>query len=160
MFSDKNNPINQYLVKLSWMWTLIFLVPAVLVTPISLGWAWETTVSHLGRVAVGHVVWYSVTSLIVLLDDTVGECTETAISSARACVDKGHEWTGFDISGYVFLLSYCIFVITEEASSLRPAFWREFGGNGQTTESEWNVIITPSSNLPCQHWRPMGQFLC
>ncbi len=133
VFSNKNNPVNQYLVKLSWMWTLTFLIPTVLITAVDSSSIWEAAVGHFGRIFVGHNVWFGVTSLIDLLDNTLGECSEGTISSAKSCIRGGHEWSGFDISGHVFLLSYCIFVITEEAASLRPEVWREVGATGCQT---------------------------
>ena len=128
-FSDKTNPINQYLVKLSWLWTLLWLVITVSITSaLYSGLNWRAMLRHLARILISHIIWFSVTSLIVILDSYVGRCDEEAITDYRMCKKGGHTWTGFDISGHIFLLSYCIFVISEEAANIKLEVWNEYNG--------------------------------
>ena len=68
----------------------------------------------------------TVTSLIVLLDSIVGICAVDDITDRSVCIKSGHVWTGFDISGHVFLLSYCIYVITEESANIKLEVWYEY----------------------------------
>lgn len=42
------------------------------------------------------------------------------------CIRGGHSWLGFDISGHVFLLTYCIYVITEECANIKLEVWYEY----------------------------------
>lgn len=125
--SDKHNPVNKYLAKFSWLWTLLWLVPTVSCTgALYSALALRGFLSHLSRIAVGHAMWYSVTSFIQYVDNYAGSCSLGGISNARACRRDGHEWNGFDISGHIFLLSYCVFVITEEAANIKLEVWNEY----------------------------------
>lgn len=124
VFSKKNNFINSYFAKFSWAWTLIWLSLTVsIMGALYSALKVEVLLRHLGRVAVGHVIWFSVTSLIELLDNYTGVCTEKGVLSAKMCRRGGHAWTGFDISGHIFLLSYCVFMVTEEAANIKLEVW-------------------------------------
>ncbi len=146
-FSDKYNPINQYLVKFSWFWTLMWLL-VVMTTTSALysGLVLSVCIRHLGRVVTSHFIWFSVTSLIEMLDNSVGECTSENILSQKACTKEGHHWSGFDISGHIFLLTYCVLVITEEAVNIKLELWREFEG---TLSLEHRVV---SKNPRLKPW--------
>ena len=138
VFSDKYNPVNKYLVKFSWLWTCMWMLIAVSVTSaLYSALTFKVILRHLGRVAVSHTVWYSTTTLIELLDNSVGTCSKESITSAKACTRGGHEWTGFDISGHIFLLSYCVFVITEEAANVSDEVWQGYNG---TVENQQRVL--------------------
>lgn len=127
VFSDKYNPINKYLVKFSWFWTAMWMFTTISITSaLYSAFVVRDVLKHLGRIAVGHVVWYTVTAVIEALDNRVGECSMEGVFTAKACVRGGYEWAGFDISGHIFLLSYCIFVITEEASNIRMEVWQQY----------------------------------
>lgn len=126
VFSRRGNPINRYLVKLSWMWTLIFLIPAVSISSVLYSATYRTALRHMGRVAVGHVTWYCTTWLIDSVDNGLGTCSVGGIKTAKSCVTSGHEWSGFDISGHIFMLFYCIFLITEEVYNISKAVWGRY----------------------------------
>lgn len=145
LFSDKYNPVNKYLVKFSWFWTCMWMFVTVSITSaLYTAFTFKVVLRHLGRIAVSHVVWYSVTTMIEVLDNLVGECTMEEIISAKACVRSGHKWTGFDISGHIFLLSYCVFIITEEAANIGAEVWQRYNG---TLEIERKVLSKSGEEL-------------
>lgn len=122
-FSDTNNPINQYYVKYVWGWTLLLLIPILIVT--TRGLQLSETICHFGRVLVNHVIWYGMTSFFVWLRTRVGgECSNETLSDRKTCLSSGFEWFEFDISGHVFLLSFCVLVLSEEIAPLRSLVWR------------------------------------
>ena len=126
-FSDRHNPVNVYLVKYSWGWTLLIITPAaILSSSLYNGLNITNIFRHLSRLVVSHVIWFSVTSLIVLLDSSVGSCAVNEVTGRHECLKKGHLWLGFDISGHVFLLTYCIYVISEECANIKLEIWYEF----------------------------------
>ena len=126
LFSSKNNPLNQYMVKLSWMWTLLFLLAAVTTTaPLYSALEWKMT-RHFLRVGVGHFIWYFGTHAITLLETSAGKCSEEEFTTRSTCTRAGYVWVGLDISGHAFLLTYCILVITEEAANIKLELWELF----------------------------------
>lgn len=145
VFSDKNNPINKYLVKFSWFWTAMWMFVTIAITAtLYTAFSWRAILRHLSRIAVGHVVWYCVTTAIEILDNRVGECSMEGISTSKACVRGGYEWVGFDVSGHVFLLSYCVFVITEEAFNIKAEIWQQYD---VTLETERKVLSKSGKEL-------------
>lgn len=128
--SDRQNPLNVYLVKLSWGWTLICVMPTVLVTSfLYSGLTFQVILRHFGRLGVAHLIWMSITSLFVLIDGYTGVCSDNeAISERSECIKRGYHWAGFDISGHIFLLTYCIYVITEECANIKLEIWDEYEG--------------------------------
>jgi len=126
-FSDKMNPLNLYMVKFSWGWTMLCILPAVLFSSfLYSGFQWDMIVKHFGRVVVAHVIWMTVTTLFVVLDSATGVCTSEGISERLVCLRGGHRWVGFDISGHIFLLTYCIYVLTEECANIQLEVWYEY----------------------------------
>ena len=126
-FSDKDNFLNVYLVKWSWGWTLLCVVPTVVVISVLYtGANLSGMLRHCARLGVGHLLWFTVTSLFNLVNKSYGECSDDEFSSYTVCLDHGEDWDGFDISGHVFLLTYCILVITEEVSTVEPELWRKY----------------------------------
>ena len=103
--SDKDNIFNVYLAKFSWLWTILFLFPTLtIITPLYTGFVFSDTLRHLSRLAVAHAVWYFTTSFMATLSKHVR----------------------LDISGHVFLLTYCVLIITEEAVNVKVEVWKEF----------------------------------
>ena len=143
-FSSKTNPVNRYMAKFSWMWTLMWMVASISLPLFLLPLRTRTNflplrdlLRHFGRAAVGHAVWYGVTTLIVVVENLSGDCSDETIATARACLRGGHAWSGYDISGHVFLLSYCVFVITEEAANVRAEdYWHTNEASERLAASE------------------------
>ena len=127
--SDRHNPLNIYLVKLSWGWTLICIVPTILITSfLYSGLNFRVILRHFGRLGVAHLIWMCITSLFVLIDSYTGVCSNEEILKRSECIKQGHRWIGFDISGHIFLLTYCIYVITEECANIKLEVWGEYDG--------------------------------
>ena len=127
-FSDRHNPMNVYLMKMSWGWTLICIVPTVLITSfLYSGFNFRVILRHFARIGIAHLVWMSVTTLFVVVDSYTGVCAENEdILERSECIKRGHYWAGFDISGHVFLLTYYIYVITEECANIKLEVWDEY----------------------------------
>ena len=105
LLSDPRNPFNRYLAKFSWGWTLLCVLPANAVcAALYCALDWRAAAGHVSRVAVAHVIWYGTTHGF----------------------DRFILPLGLDISGHIFLLSYCVWVLTEECSGVRLEVWREF----------------------------------
>lgn len=122
--SDGNSRLNLYMAKYSWGWTLMCLVPTVMFTSfLYTGMRWTMVLKHFARVAVSHVIWFILTTSFVLLDEVVGTCNGNENSGRSECKRDGHMWEGFDISGHIFLLTYCILVLTEETAGIRWEVW-------------------------------------
>lgn len=127
--ADKRNPFNVLFVKWSWGWTLICIVPTVILTSaLYTGLNKWAIMRHVSRVGVAHLIWYTMTLSFESLDGYYGECSDGGITSPRACVKQGKEWNGFDISGHIFLLTYCILILTEESANIKMEVWREYNG--------------------------------
>lgn len=129
-FSDRRNPMNVYLVKLSWGWTLICIFPTVLITSfLYSGLNFRVVLRHFARLGIAHLIWLSVTTLFVMIDSYTGVCAENEdILERSVCIKRGLYWSGFDISGHIFLLTYCIYVITEECANIKLEIWDEYNG--------------------------------
>lgn len=150
--AERRNPINTHLLKWSWGWTLLCLCPSVMITScLYTGLDRLSVLRHVSRLLVAHCVWYSMTSVFVVLDSFVGQCDDGSANSRAACVRDGRQWSGFDISGHVFLLTYCVYVLTEEAANLRVEVWYEYNGS---LEMEQRALLKLSSRkdfLPHMH---------
>ena len=127
-FEDTDNILNKYYVKWLWGWTLICIVPVVFITSILYtGLNFMGVVCHFGRVATGHVIWYVMTSLFIWFRKVAGVCSNDEIFNYSQCVNQGNIWDGIDISGHVFLIVYCVLVITEEYKAVQSNTWDSYG---------------------------------
>ena len=125
--SDKRNAVNYHLVKWSWGWSLLCLIPSVMFTAfLYSALKLPAVLCHVSRLLVAHCVWFSTTKAFILLNSVVGICSDGSNKSYEECVKESISWNGFDISGHVFLLTYCIYVLTEEVLGLRWEIWREY----------------------------------
>ena len=126
-FSDVNNPLNQYFVKISWGWSLIDLLPTVFITAaLFTALNWKRLLQHMSRLAVSHIIWYTVTRFFVAVDTATGTCADETTTERYTCLKSGQEWYGFDISGHVFLLTYCIYVLSEECDGIKAEIWNRY----------------------------------
>ena len=127
-FDNRKNIINQGFVKFSWGWTLLLLVPLVILSSYvyELGSIVEV-IKNCIRIVVSHVIWYVITNAFVILDDVVGTCSIAAYEHKSPCYSNKGIWYGFDISGHTFLLCYIIFVITEECIPISSRIWNKAG---------------------------------
>ncbi|XP_013878017.1 acyl-coenzyme A diphosphatase FITM2 [Austrofundulus limnaeus] len=131
-FSSSKNVLNVYFVKVSWGWTLLLLTPFILLSNSS----FSRNVSFLAcrslSLAVATAVWYVCTETFFYIEDVTGACYESSsllltnldFPSKQACRRAGLHWSGYDVSGHSFILTYSALLIAEETSpmaSLRTA---------------------------------------
>lgn len=146
-FGDRENFINVYMVKWSWGWTLLCIAPTVIVMSfLYTGADLVGMVRHCSRIGVSHVLWFTLTSLFNLASKILGQCSEKEFSHRTVCLSHGAQWDGFDISGHVFLLTYCILVISEEVSSVKSELWCKYGElllneNKVTSNSQTSLLL-------------------
>lgn len=127
-FSDDTSSIlNKYYIKWLWGWTLFCIVPVVSITSVLYtGLDFMGVVCHFGRVATGHVIWYVMTSVFIWFRKIVGVCSNDEIFNYSQCVNQGSTWDGIDISGHIFLIVYCVLVVTEEYKTIQPNTWNSY----------------------------------
>lgn len=147
-FRDEENFINIYLVKWSWGWTLLCIAPVVVMASVLYtGANMVAVLRHCARLGVSHVLWFSLTSLFNSVNKRIGECSDQQFSNRGVCLRHGAEWDGLDISGHVFLLTYCILVITEEVSCVGAKLWHKYGEllasekSRMTKESRTSILL-------------------
>jgi hypothetical protein len=120
-FSKSSNILNQYFVKIGWLWTSLLV--SVYMFGVLLKHRIDSKTiyaKHLARLAVLTATWFVCTSLFEYIEALTGYCIgvspDTEILTKKQCRAAGHLWSGFDISGHCFLLSFCILIINEELS--------------------------------------------
>lgn len=87
---EKGNPLNQWFVKIGWLWTLILVVPMQFMTIKTND---KETVSHaIFKIIASTILWYISTNIFQSIDVAVG----------------------FDISGHTFLLMFSNLIISSE----------------------------------------------
>jgi len=117
-FSDKNNALNQYFVKLGWGWTLSAVLVLVLLTKIIEHKELRNLSSAIIRLSLATAYWYICANGFVWIDGATSSCTNPKAVTKSSCIEEGHTWIGFDISGHCFLLAFCSSVINEESQVL------------------------------------------
>ena len=153
--SDKRNTVNSLLVKWSWGWSLLCLGPSVMLTAfIYSALQWRQVLYHFSRLLVAHCIWLSATQAFIFLDSAVGVCSDGSDKDRTDCLQGEGSWEGFDISGHVFLLTYCVYVLTEEVAGLKWEVWSEFDGSLELEHTAMDKLGKASEILPHIH------FLC
>lgn len=119
-FSRSDNIINQYFVKIGWFWTLFMTVPYVLLTSYTTccGKRRLIVTAHLTRLAVATAFWYIWVSVFNAIETNYGRCNVKTYDNKRSCLQQGHFWNGFDLSGHCFILIYSSLVMIEEAKAI------------------------------------------
>ncbi|XP_023335094.1 fat storage-inducing transmembrane protein 2 [Eurytemora carolleeae] len=114
--SEKNNFLNQYLVKLGWGWTFTLVgVWRVLVNYNQKPKQSLLTFSCIIHLAAGTAVWFLFVVIIFpYIENSTGVCRVSSFLNKRDCFKAGYWWTGFDTSGHCFLLLWNILFIAEE----------------------------------------------
>jgi len=126
--SAKHNLLNVVFVKWGWLWTLITLVPFVILTSYTYTCGtFNLVLKHVMRIlVVGTSVWFVCVRLFVHIEHLTGECWgKTSYKDKVSCKKFGHSWLGFDISGHCFLLVYCNLLISEEIRTFKN--WENIG---------------------------------
>lgn len=116
-FARSDNLFNVYFVKLGWFWTLLFSSPFLYFTNFTLccGDLQKFLKHHVPRLVIATIFWYCWTSAFNVIENVYGRCNMKAYETKRGCLKAGHFWSGFDISGHVFILIYSSLVLIEEA---------------------------------------------
>jgi len=119
-FSNSQNVLNQYFVKIGWGWTLSLTSAYVYLTAsVYCAGDRKLIVNHMLRMLVATAIWFTCTNLFVYIESQTGTCSSSKFRTRQNCLLKGHRWMGFDISGHCFILIFSHLVIAEELRSLR-----------------------------------------
>ncbi|XP_058457636.1 acyl-coenzyme A diphosphatase FITM2 [Malaya genurostris] len=115
-----DNLFNVYFVKMGWAWTLLFSVPFLALTSVTIccGDHQRLVKNHLPRLGIATVFWFVWTKLFNIIESTYGRCSIRGFDSKSGCLKAGHLWSGFDISGHAFILIYSSLILMEEARSI------------------------------------------
>jgi len=109
---------NQYFVKFAWGWTFsaVFLFMFVSNYITTGSWFSDRTLKSSGRLVVGTIVWYVFARIVFpYIEEATGVCEVSGLVTKRSCYIAGHYWSGFDISGHCFLLSWNNLFMVEES---------------------------------------------
>ncbi|OQR67133.1 FIT family protein CG10671 isoform 1 [Tropilaelaps mercedesae] len=118
-FSNKSNVFNVYFVKFGWGWTMALTSLYIYLTSsVYCAGDKHRITQHLLRMLTGTAIWSLVTNFFVYVESKTGACSASKIVLRSACLDRGHRWIGFDISGHCFLLIFCHLLISEELRTL------------------------------------------
>ncbi|XP_041987106.1 acyl-coenzyme A diphosphatase FITM2 [Aricia agestis] len=119
-FSRSDNMFNQYFVKIGWFWTLFLTVPYVLLTSYTIccGRRKLIITSHLMRLFIATIFWYTWTTVFNVIETKYGRCNSIKFTDKVSCLKNGHFWNGFDISGHCFILIYSSLILIEEARAI------------------------------------------
>lgn len=145
-FSNKNNWLNQHLVKKGWAWTLAMCVPFIgMTSAVYTGFNVRGMLRHLSRLGVATLVWFVCTKLFDSIDTKTGRCAKLGISSKLECKMNKNEWIGFDISGHTFLIMYCLLIMLEEVKIFDQ--WDQYNRNVQEKigSSKKMATLSPTS---------------
>ncbi|XP_014368877.2 acyl-coenzyme A diphosphatase FITM2 [Papilio machaon] len=128
-FSRSDNVFNQYFVKIGWFWTLFLTVPYVLLTSFTTCCGKRRLIftAHLSRLAIATFCWYAWTTIFNVIETKYGRCNARSFDTKSACLQNGHFWNGFDISGHCFILIYSSLVMIEEAKAING--WEKIKDN-------------------------------
>ena len=67
--------------------------------------------------------WYGFAQVLFpRIEELTGVCRVSSHLSKQSCYQAGFRWTGLDISGHCFLLSFSSLVITEELGNIHRQF--------------------------------------
>lgn len=117
----KQNPLNRFFVKLGWMWTVLPLLASEVVHTLLAG---RVRAHHLAALAACTVLWFMCTGAFEAVNEWSGECSVPAAAGARACSRARGHWSGWDVSGHVFLLAFsslAFWELAEPLASLRAS---------------------------------------
>ncbi|EAT32541.1 AAEL015335-PA [Aedes aegypti] len=115
-----DNLFNVYFVKMGWAWTLLFSLPFLAMTSVTVccGDHQRLVRNHLPRLGIATGFWFVWTKVFNIIESSYGRCSVRGFDSKSGCLKAGHLWNGFDISGHAFILIYSSLVLMEEARSI------------------------------------------
>lgn len=115
-----DNLFNVYFVKMGWAWTLLFSLPFLAMTSVTVccGDHQRLVRNHLPRLGIATGFWFVWTKVFNVIESSYGRCSIRGFDSKSGCLKAGHLWNGFDISGHAFILIYSSLILMEEARSI------------------------------------------
>lgn len=117
-FGRSDNFLNQWFVKLGWLWTFSVVGGFVYLTSHTFSCGRSHIVRNsLGRLAIASLAWWSLTALFDLIEHKSGLCELTKYRSKATCTQAGYAWKGFDISGHAFILVFSNLLMIEEGKA-------------------------------------------
>ena len=140
-----DNPVNQYLVKLAWGWTCCLVLLHHLQE--TRGPGQPSLLTKVARLGAGSLVWYLGARLAFpWLEERTGVCPSSSLLTRRTCFKAGFQWTGFDISGHCFLLTFNNLFILEEVQEEKMKEKEDQEGTGdrsggQEVPLSWSRLI-------------------
>jgi hypothetical protein len=153
--------LNQYFVKLGWAWNLFVISPFLLMTSYTYCCGNRGKVlQHFARLGIATIAWYGWTKFFCYNQGAYWLCNILPVMfrTKDSCIVGGHFWDAFDISGHVFILTYSILLLVEEArpivgwESLRDMIRdeeraRTFGNRSVTSSPLQKLSFEDLSNL-------------
>ena len=123
--SSKRSIFNVLFAKWSMAWTLGLVTSYVALTNwIKSRYNLKVVCKNALRLLVAFLVWLAVTSFLDWVEHLSGKCSGSDLYSTKMeCRREGLLWSGYDISGHSFILTYCALVISEELQVVR--FWTD-----------------------------------
>jgi hypothetical protein len=109
-FSNKRNIINMALVKYGWGWTLVILLPLIILSNKPVKYVFYGLI----RVFCATLYWLFCVKVMNYVLQYTGDCDIQDLTTIKECKTNGGIWNGFDISGHIFLLLHSSLVIIEE----------------------------------------------
>jgi len=148
--SNKHNVFNVYFVKWGWLWTLLLVVPFVVLTSYTYTCGtMELVRKHVIRVAVvATAIWFFCVRTFNYIEHITGSCYEGELFKDKlSCRNSGFVWLGFDISGHCFLLVFSNLVISEEVKAFKN--WERIGEmlTKHDSKDESDSFVSPLRKL-------------
>ncbi|XP_019874370.2 acyl-coenzyme A diphosphatase FITM2 [Aethina tumida] len=118
--SRSDNIFNRLFVKFAWGWNLMLLVPFVLCTTYIYCCGKKSKIIryHLLRIGVATFFWWFWTTFFNFIEASFGKCNNVKFNAKGHCLQAGHIWNGFDLSGHSFILIYGSLVLIEETKCM------------------------------------------
>lgn len=116
--SRSDNAFNKYFVKFAWGWNLMLLIPFLIFSSYvyCCGQKERIVKHHVVRIGVATFFWWFWTNVFNYIEASYGRCNVKGeqYNNKQSCLQAGHFWNGFDLSGHSFILIYGSLVLIEE----------------------------------------------
>lgn len=116
--SRSDNAFNKYFVKFAWGWNLMLLVPFLIFSSYvyCCGQKDRIVKHHIVRIGIATFFWWFWTNIFNYIEASYGRCNVKGeqFTNKQSCLQAGHFWNGFDLSGHSFILIYGSLVLIEE----------------------------------------------
>jgi len=150
--ANKHNVFNVFFVKWGWLWTLVLVVPFVVLTSYTYSCGTvELVRKHVIRVlVVATTIWFLCVRTFNYIEHITGSCYEGEfIKDKSSCRNSGFVWLGFDISGHCFLLVFSNLVILEEVKVFKN--WERIGEmltkHDSSAKEDGDLLLSPLRKL-------------